>query len=75
MELANGLVFSLGLWLSVFRGSVSSMDVALLRTHQPGYLWASWHTLCQEISNFLEIASPDEELLLCASVPAELQWD
>ena len=51
------------------------MDVALLRTHQPGYLWASWRTLRQDISDFLEIASDDEELLFCASVSVELQWD
>ena len=75
MELADGPAFSLGLWLSVFRGSVSSMDVALRRIHQPGYLRASWRTLRQEISDFLEIASAHEELLFCASLSAKLQWD
>ena len=75
MELADGLAFSLGLWLSVFRGSVSSRDVALLRTHQPAYLLASSRTLRPEISDFLEIASADEELLFCASLSAKLQWD
>ena len=59
----------------MFRASVSSMDVALLRTPQPGYLGASWCTLRQEISDFLEIASADEDLLFCVSVFAELQWD
>ena len=75
MEPADGRAFSLGLRLSVFRGSVSSMDVALLRTHQPVYLLASWSTLRQEISDFLEIASADEDLLFCASVSANLKWD
>ena len=74
MELTDGLSFSLRLWLSVFRGSVSSMEFALLGTHQRDYLWASWCTLRQEISDFLEIASADEELLYCASVSAELKW-
>ena len=71
MGLADGLAFSLGLWLLVFWGSVASMDVALLRTRQPGYLWASWRSLRREISDFLDIASADEELLFCASLSAK----
>ena len=62
------MAFSLEPWLSLFRGSVSSMDVALLRTHQRGYQCLSWRTLCQEISYFLQISSADEELPFCASL-------
>ena len=40
-----GLVFSLGLWPSAFRVCMSSMDVALLWTHQLGDLWVSRPTL------------------------------
>ena len=51
------------------------MDVALLRTHQLGHPWTSWRTLRQEILDFLEIASPDKELLFAAYVLGDLHWD
>ena len=53
---------------------MSLMDVALLRTNWPGYVWVFSRKLAQEISYFGEIFSAHEEQLFGASVSGELHW-